>query len=85
MGKRSDKRKQGYVDRMRNIYKVTCLIHGIVHSSDKLKVLKYIGTKHAEGGPFKDCRQDTTFNESLKKNKEVNAIIQHSVDGIMLQ
>ena len=39
------KRRKRYADQPKDISKLTCLIHGPGHSSDKLKVLDDFGTK----------------------------------------
>ena len=69
IGKRTVKRKKGYIDHPRDRSKLTCLINGLINSSDECKVLKYFGTKYAKGRPFKEIIQDTTSNKRSGKIK----------------
>ena len=85
MVKRSGKRKQRYVYHPRDLSKLTCLIHGPLHSSDEFKVFNYFVTTYTKDRPFEGLRQDTTFKKKIGKKQDVNNIVQHSVDDIILQ
>ena len=85
MGKLSGKRNQRYVYPPRDIYKLTCIIHGFGHSSDECKLIKYFSTKYATVGSFKQIRKEPTSNKNIGKKQELNDIVQHAVDDIILQ
>ena len=53
MDNHTGKRKQKYVDHLRDLSQLTCLIHGIGHSSYECKVFKYFGSKYDKVNPFK--------------------------------
>ena len=55
MGNHTDKRKQRYVDHMRDRSKLTCLIHSPGHSSYECRVLNDFGTKYAKERPPRIC------------------------------
>ena len=63
MSKRAVKRKEIYVDHLRDQSKLTCLIHGPVHSAYECKVLNYFGFKNTKDRPSKECRQESVFNK----------------------
>ena len=52
MAKETGKHKQGYLYPPRDLYSLTCLIHGPCCSSHKCKLLNCFGTKYAKVGPF---------------------------------
>ena len=45
--------RKGYVDHMKDISKLNCLIHEPVHSSDECKVLGYFGSEYSRRRPTK--------------------------------
>ena len=53
MLKSAGKRKQGCVYHMRDILKLTCLIHGPDNLSDGFKGLNYVGSNYTKGSPTK--------------------------------
>ena len=62
MGKCDGKLKQSYVYHPSYWWEITCIIHGLGHSSDEYTVLSVFGTNYVKGGPFKGRRQDPTSN-----------------------
>ena len=84
IGKSSVKCKQMCVYHLSVQTKLTCLIHGLVHSSYEIKVLKYFGNKYSKVKLFKELRKDPKYNTNFGNNREVNAIVQHTVDDIIL-
>ena len=84
MSKRDGKRKQRYVDHPRDRLKLTYLIHGPGHSSDKCKVLNYCGSKYTECRPSKECRKEPNSGK-IGKQQEKNYMVQHEVYEIILQ
>ena len=70
--KRSEKRKQRYVDHLRDILKLTCLINEPVHSPDECKVLNDLDSKYTEVRTSKERRKDTVFNIFLENRNMKN-------------
>ena len=73
--KRAGKRKQRYVDILRDQSKLTCLFHGPLHSPDECKVLNYFGFKYTKDNPSTEFRQDHAFKKKFGKHKEKNSIV----------
>ena len=55
-----------YIDRLKDISKLTCLIHGPGNSSDECEVLDEFGTKNSKGRPAKYLRQELATRKSLE-------------------
>ena len=49
-----------------------------------MKCVKYCGDKYDKDRTFKEWRQDPTSNETCVHNQELKAIVQHSVNDIIL-
>ena len=56
------KRRKRYAYHPKDRYKLTCLIHGPVHSSDEYKVLGDFGYKYCKIRSTKDRRKDPAKN-----------------------
>ena len=85
MGKCAGNFKQSYVYHPRDISKLTCIINVPGDSSDEFKVINNFGAKYVTCRIFNESIQETTFNKRVFKNQELNDIVQHAVDDIILQ
>ena len=85
MGKWTGNCKQRYVDRPRYRSGLTCTINGNGHSSEQCKVLNEVGIRHYISRTFKEYSQDPTATKKHRKNHEVNVIVQHAVDYIIVK
>ena len=56
MNESTGKHRKRYVDHMKDISRITCLIHVTGHSPDEFKVLGDFGTTYAKDKPTKYCR-----------------------------
>ena len=74
---------KNYVKNMRDISKPTFLICGVYHSPEQCKSLNDFGTGYAASRPFAKHRWEPLSGNNYKKNQEVNAIVQNSVDDIL--
>ena len=79
-------------DNHRNIYvkypkcksKTTCLIHGSENLSDEFKVLGDFGSKYVTSRPTKDRGNNPVPIKKFNRQQEDNAIVNNSVDEILL-
>ena len=62
MDKLSSNLKQGYVDCLGYLSKITCIIHGLGHLSDGFKLLHGFADIYVKGRPFKDRSPEPTSN-----------------------
>ena len=85
MSEISGKNRKRYVDHPKDRSKPTCLIHGPRHSSDERKVLGDLGSKYAKISPTKDPMHGTANRNKFNSQKQNNAIVNHTVDEILLQ
>ena len=79
------KRRKRYIDHLKDILRLTCIIHGPGNSSDECKVLVDFGTMYDKGSPTKDCRQEPASKKYFGRRQENNTILQHAVSEIILQ
>ena len=75
----ADKRRKRYVDHLKNISKLTCIIHGPRHSSDECKVLGDFGYKNAKRSPTKDNKNYSTNRKNFNRHQYKNYIVNHGV------
>ena len=85
MSESAGKRRKIYVDYPKGKYKPTCLIHGPRNSSDECKVLGDCGSKYVKSRPTKDRRQNTAPRKKFNRQQENNAIVNSTMDEILLQ
>ena len=69
MSKHVGKRKQRYVDCMRNLSKLTCIIRGPIHSSGECKVLSDFGSKSTKIRSTMEFRQEPEFKKNRKRER----------------
>ena len=74
-----------YVDHLKDISILTCLVRGPGNSSGECKVLGDFGSKYYKIRPTKDHRHDPAFKKTVNRHQQNNYIVQHSVDEIILQ
>ena len=79
------KRRKRYVDHTMYISKLPCLIHGPRNSTDECKVLGYFGSKYSKSRPMKLCGQEPAKIEKFNRNQEINDMVHHAADEIILQ
>ena len=72
------------VDHPKDRSKINCLVHCPVYSSDECKVFVDFGSKYSKSGPSKERWQDPVAEKNTIQ-QEKNAIVQHSVDEIILR
>ena len=67
------------------ISKHTSIIHGPRHSSYEWKILADFGSKYSKIRPTKECWHGTATKNKFNRKKENNAIVNHTLDDIILQ
>ena len=85
MSKSAGKIRKRYADHPKDGSQLSRIIHDLVNSSDECKVLGDCGYNYSKDRPNKYCRQYPEIKKKFERNKNKNAIFQHSVDDIILQ
>ena len=85
MSESARKRKNNYVYHPKDRCKLTCFFLGPVHLSYECKVSKDFVSKYSKSRPTKDRGQEPVDENKFNRNQENNAIVQNSVDDILLQ
>ena len=70
----AEKCRKKYVDHLKDISKLTFIIHGTVHSSNGCKVLGDFVTKYEKLKPNKDHRQEPATKKKVERQQKKNAI-----------
>ena len=83
MSERFGKRRQIYLDYPKDMSK-TCLKYGPGHSLDEYKILGGFGSYYVKSNPNKDRRNNTVPKITCNRQKENNAIVNNTVDEILL-
>ena len=85
MSESTGKGVKRYVYIPRDRSKPTCHFHGPCQSSDECKVFGDFGSKYSKRRHTKDCRHNPATRNKFNRQKENNAIVNNSVDEILLQ
>ena len=75
MSEISGKQRKRYVDHPKDISKLTCIIHGPVHSSDECMVLGYFGSTYYKSRNTKDRMQDPANKKKIGRQQKNNATV----------
>ena len=85
MSESAGKRRKRYVDHWKDRSKPTCIIHGPGHSSDKCRFLGDLSSRYATKISTKDCGHDNANRKKFNRQKEMNDIVNSTVDEILTQ